>query len=214
MTSFIALFRAMLHRNFLVPAVALCAVVVYSSHHWWVPAIARTLVCEESAQKAQTIVLDNLDKEYGLFKWGAEFQRAGARVLVPVPAAQDRDAVLAAEDIAAAFARVAGLTHWDMIPVREQEPISLHTARRVREFLTAQQISSVTLVSNGFRSKRSAMIYRSVLAEHGISMTCLPVFGTITPSNWTGTWHGIQDVALHFLKLQYYRFWVLPWMPE
>jgi hypothetical protein len=38
----------------------------------------------------------------------------------------------------------------------------------------------------------------------------VPVFGTTTPENWTGTWHGIQDVALQFLKLSYYRMYVLP----
>jgi hypothetical protein len=31
-------------------------------------------------------------------------------------------------------------------------------------------------------------------------------------NNWTQTWHGIQDVVEQWLKLQYYRLWVLPFV--
>jgi hypothetical protein len=37
----------------------------------------------------------------------------------------------------------------------------------------------------------------------------VPVFGVNTPKNWTQTWHGIQGVTEQWLKLQYYRFYVL-----
>jgi hypothetical protein len=43
----------------------------------------------------------------------------------------------------------------------------------------------------------------------GIKVHCVPVFGQKSPANWTKTWHGIQDVTEQFLKLQYYRFYVL-----
>jgi len=38
---------------------------------------------------------------------------------------------------------------------------------------------------------------------------CDPVFGRATPERWSNTWHGIQSVAEEFVKLQYYRFYVL-----
>jgi hypothetical protein len=41
---------------------------------------------------------------------------------------------------------------------------------------------------------------------------CAPVFGRTTPERWTATWHGIQDVSEEFLKLQYYRFYVIPFL--
>ena len=31
-------------------------------------------------------------------------------------------------------------------------------------------------------------------------------------SNRTETWHGTQEVALEFVMLQYYRFYVLPFV--
>jgi hypothetical protein len=37
----------------------------------------------------------------------------------------------------------------------------------------------------------------------------VPVLGEKTAKNWTKTWHGIQDVTEQWLKLQYYRFYVL-----
>jgi hypothetical protein len=30
--------------------------------------------------------------------------------------------------------------------------------------------------------------------------------------NWAQSWHGIQGVSEQFLKLQYYRFYVLPFV--
>jgi hypothetical protein len=41
-------------------------------------------------------------------------------------------------------------------------------------------------------------------------VACLPTFRTNPPEKWTSRWHGIEDVTLQFMKLQYYRFWVLP----
>ena len=65
------------------------------------------------------------------------------------------------------------------------------------------------MVTPGFRSQRSSLVYQAVLAPAGIAVYCVPVFGQKTPANWTETWHGIQEVAEQFLKLQYYRFYVL-----
>ena len=66
------------------------------------------------------------------------------------------------------------------------------------------------LVTPGMRSRRSDLVYRSVLAPAGISVLCVPVFGRSTPDNWWHTWHGIQEVLEQSGKLQYYRFYVLP----
>jgi hypothetical protein len=45
-----------------------------------------------------------------------------------------------------------------------------------------------------------------------VATHCQPVPGTRTPDNWFETWHGVQDVTLQFLKLQYYRWYVLPFL--
>ena len=65
------------------------------------------------------------------------------------------------------------------------------------------------LLSPGFRSYRDDLVYDMVLNPAGIRVCCVPVFGQQTPENWMGTLHGIQEVVLQFLKLQYYRLWVI-----
>jgi hypothetical protein len=55
-----------------------------------------------------------------------------------------------------------------------------------------------------------SLISEAILGEAGVAVSCVPVFGTTTPENGTRTWHGIQEVALQFLKLHYYRISVLP----
>ena len=60
------------------------------------------------------------------------------------------------------------------------------------------------------RSMRSFLIYQAVFRSSGIHVQCVPVTGRPSVSEWDSTWHGIQEVVLQFAKLQYYRWYVLP----
>jgi len=72
-------------------------------------------------------------------------------------------------------------------------------------------IKSVILVSPGFRSRRSFLVHQAVLGEAGITVGCVPVFSeAANPQTWARTWHGLQTVGEQFAKLQYYRFYILP----
>jgi hypothetical protein len=66
------------------------------------------------------------------------------------------------------------------------------------------------VVTLGFRSQRSSLVYHAVLGPAGITVSCVPLFGEKTPKNWTQTWHGIQDVTEQWLKLQHYCCLVKP----
>ncbi|HEX9285179.1 MAG TPA: hypothetical protein VF879_05870 [Nitrospirales bacterium] len=151
------------------------------------------------------MLVENFDPHYLPFERAAELRRAGvaSRVLVPT------QANIVSKGIAELMTRLAGIPNPEIIQVREIEPISLNLAYQIRDFLVKEQLRSVIIVTAGFRSKRSSLVYHAVLDPYGIKVRCLPVFGNITPENWTGTWHGIQDVTQQFLKLQYYRFYVL-----
>ena len=92
------------------------------------------------------------------------------------------------------MARAARLQNLELIPVSFAEPISLNVAYEVRAVLESEHVRSVILVTPGFRSRRSALIYGKVLGEAGIATSCVPVFGPHTPDNWTRTWHGIEGV--------------------
>jgi hypothetical protein len=110
------------------------------------------------------------------------------------------------------MSNVARLDSPELVPVQEIEPISLNAAYQIRDFLVAQHVGSVAVITPGFRSQRSFLVYRRVFGDAGIATRCVPVFGPMTADTWTQSWHGIQQVAEQFLKLQFYRFYVMPFV--
>jgi len=171
----------------------------------WIPSIGWSVVCPEEVGPSDVILVENFDPHYLPFERAAELRRAGvaSRVLVPT------QANIVSKGIAELMARLAGIPNPEIIRVREIEPISLNAAYQIRDFLVKEHLRSVIVVTAGFRSKRASLVYHAVLDPYGIKVRCMPVFGKVTPENWTGTWHGIQEVAQQFLKLQFYRFYVL-----
>ena len=92
------------------------------------------------------------------------------------------------------------------------EPIALNAARQLRNYAVRNNIKSVMVVAPAFRSRRSLLVYQSVLGPSGVTLKCVPVFGLTTSETWAKSWHGIQGVAEQFFKLQYYRLYVLPFL--
>jgi len=181
----------------------------------WAGALGKGLLCEEQGggTGVDAIVVENFDVNYLVFERASELKRKRptARVLVPVQAAPDTgEPDLVFGQIAELMGRTARIGELTMIPVRAAEPISLNTAYRVRDFLRKEGIRSVALVAPAFRSRRSAMIYGMVLAPAGISMRCVPVFGEQTPESWLDTWHGVEQILEQYVKLEYYRLFILP----
>src|SRR5207245_9983260 len=134
-----------------------------------------------------------------------------ARIVVPTQASGDPEAAnTVSKDIAESMARVAQIQNLQIIPIREIEPVTLNASHQIRDFLTKEHLRSVIVVTSGFRSRRSSLVYRAVLRPAGVHVYCMLVLGEHTPENWTATWHGIEDVTEQFIKLQFYRFYVLP----
>ncbi len=178
----------------------------------WTPAIAASLVCRERMEPSQALVLENFDPDYLVFERAAALYRSGVapRIVVPVRAAAGSGRPSAiAQGTAELRGGVARLPSMELLPIQELEPITLNAARQLRDFLMKERMTSVTVVSPALRSRRSSLVYSSVLVPAGIAVRCVPVSETDAPRNWTATWHGIQDVGLQFVKLQYYRFWIL-----
>jgi hypothetical protein len=179
----------------------------------WVPVVGHALECQASVNTADAILVDNFEMNYLVFERAAEFRTRGiaSRVLVPTQAATDpAQPNIIFAGIAHVMSRVARLESPELIPIREIEPISLNAAYQIRDFLLMNRLRSVIVVTPGFRSRRSALVYSHVLGNAGILTYCAPVFGEMTADTWNRSWHGVQQVAEQFLKLQYYRFYVLP----
>jgi hypothetical protein len=190
------------------------AILVSVTRGVWIPAIARSLVCNADNASADAILVDDFDVDYTLFARAAALQRvwSGARILVHVEASSDPEAHLVSNGIVGVMTQAARLQHAEIIPIHGLEPISLNAAYQIREFLTQQHIRSVMVVTPGFRSRRSALVYRAVFGQSGIRVSCVPVFGGHFPENWTRSWHGIQIVTEQLVKLLYYYVYVIPFV--
>jgi uncharacterized SAM-binding protein YcdF (DUF218 family) len=161
---------------------------------------------------SDVILVENFDPHYLVFERAAALYKAGlaARVLVPTQASRDpARANAVSQGIAELMSQMARLQNPTILPIQIFEPISLNATYQIRDFLLKEHLRSVIVVTDGFRSKRSALVYHAVLGPAGIKVSCMPVFGEKTPKNWALTWHGIEQVTEQFLKLQYYRFYVL-----
>lgn len=194
-------------------AVLLCAVMlVWGTRSIWTLELGRSLVSAQEPVQASAILIENFDPNYLLFERARSLSDAGlaSRVFVPVAVGGDGIPSRVGQGVAEVMARIARLDSIEIIPVHEVEPISLNAAGEVLSVLRRERVTSVLVLTSGLRSRRSFLVNRAILGRAGIAVLCIPVFGVNTPENWTTTWHGIQEVSEQFLKLQYYRFYVLP----
>jgi hypothetical protein len=199
--------------------VALAALVVVTAaaltSGFWVTQIGRSLVCKESVAQSDAMLIENFDPNYLLFERAAALEQAKLAPLTLVPVAASRGVNVAnpvSEAIAAVMARQARLRQWRTFPIVHTEPISLNAALQIRARLAAEGVRSVIVLAPGFRSRRSSLVYQATLGAAGVTVHCVPIFGRASPERWTHTWHGIQQVVEEFIKLQYYRFYVLPFV--
>lgn len=199
--------------TFRVLALVGTVLLISVTRAWWEPSIAAALICEEEASASDAILIENLEPDYVLFERAAQLRKQGlaSRVFVTIPASWNSpEPNLVTVEIVKVMAHVAQLERPEIVTVRPVEPLSLSVARQLRDHLLAQQIRSVLVVSAGYRSERSFELNRKVLGAVGIRNSCVPVVDSQRVNRWAGTWHGAQNVALEFLKLQYYRLYVLP----
>lgn len=190
------------------------ALLVYLLEPVWAHAVAESLVCGQDGhvERVDAILIDDFESDYLLFERARLLQESGlsSTVIAPVSVFADGSVSTVSVAMVEVLARLARVTHVTTVPVSNLEPISLNSAFRIKRFVEENGVRSVMVVSPAFRSERSMMIYRAVLEPAGVLAHCAPVFSERSPDNWTRTWHGIQDVALQFAKLQYYRWYVMP----
>lgn len=180
---------------------------------YWLPSIARGLVCAPTFASGDALLVENFNPSYLVFESAARLQGPGSstRILVPVPASASDSSVPnpVSKGIAELMARFARLDNVEIVPVRQREPYALNTAYQVRDFLARERLRSMVVVAPAFRSRRSLLVYGAVLNPVGIQVACVPVFEGHTPEDWATSWHGIEAVSEQFVKLQFYRFYVL-----
>src|SRR5438132_690593 len=181
-----------------IGALIVVLLVLAATSGFWSATIAHSLVCARDLVPSDVILIENFDPNYILFERAAALEKAGLapRALVPVQVSPEPGVVNPiSKGIAEVMARQARIGAWGMIPIGEAEPISLNAAAQIRTHLAREHVKSLIVVTMGFRSRRSLLIYRSVLNGSDVQVRCDPVFGPTTPERWTDTWHGIKEVA-------------------
>jgi hypothetical protein len=185
-----------------------CGFLLLGTKSCWVPVVGGSVVHKGPIVQSDALLLDNLDEDYSVYDKAGQLQRRSlaARVVIPVVAGRGSDSPSPyALPIVEVMSRMARLENAEFVTYGEEEPVSLNVAKQVLGHLQQTGTRSVLVISPGFRSERAYRVYDSVLGPAGIHVSCLPVFGKTTPDNWAESWHGIQDVALQFGKLWYYR---------
>lgn len=181
----------------------------------WIPAIGNSLVCTPSIGKSDALLIDNFDDNFLLFEEASALQQAGmaARTFVHVQASWHSDGPnTVSKRFVDVMAETAELKDAVVVPVRRTEPITLTVAYQIRDFFAKAGITSVLVVTEAFRSRRSLIVYNRILKPVGIVVGCAPVFGSRKPATWARSWHGVQEVAEQFVKLEYYRLYVMPFL--
>jgi hypothetical protein len=182
---------------------------------FWTGQIARSLTCPESIASSDAMLIENFDPNYLLFERAAALEKDGLAPLTLVPVETSHEMNVAnpvSIGIADVMARQARLRRWRVVLISLTEPISLNAALQIRPQLRADGITSVTVITPRFRSRRSLLVYGTTFAAYGIAVRCIPVPGQLSTEHWTETWHGIQQVIEEFIKLQYYRLYVMPFV--
>jgi hypothetical protein len=193
---------------------AMVILTAWLTRGFWIPSLGLSLACREELGPSDVILVENFDPNYLVFERAAALEKAGlsARVIVPTRASREHAETpnTIARGMTELMAGVARVKNLVIVPMQDIEPISLNAAYQIRDVLTTNRWTSVIVVAPAFRSRRSLLVYGAVLKPAGIQVLCTPVFGEYTHETWTATWHGIQDVTEQFVKLQFYRFYVLP----
>jgi phenylpyruvate tautomerase PptA (4-oxalocrotonate tautomerase family) len=199
--------------GFAVALALLLLLAGVATRDYWSLQIGNSLVHPGHVQASDVLLVENLNIEYLLFERAERLRRQGMgrRIVVPVEVRRETDEPEAlARRITELICEMARIQDAELVPVVIEEPISIGVARQLAEKFRAEGVESVIVVTSGFRSRRTYLIYDSVMSPLGIRVYCSPVFGVRDgPDKWTETWHGIQKVIEQFVKLQYYRWAVL-----
>ncbi len=95
------------------------------------------------------------------------------------------------------------------VPVRN--PITLNEAKVVLQGLSKKNIKSAILVSSGFHTRRSYLVYQHVGIPLQIKIFPHASFTTYTLTDWLVEERGVRDFAIELSKLGYY--WARGYIP-
>lgn len=95
-------------------------------------------------------------------------------------------------------------TEFKVIAVPIRNPITLNEAKVVLQGLSKENIRSAILVSSGFHTRRSYLVYQHVGIPLRIKIFPRASFTTYDLTDWLVEERGVRDFAVELSKLGYY----------
>jgi hypothetical protein len=83
-------------------------------------------------------------------------------------------------------------------------PVTLTAATGALAALAKEDVKSAILLSKGFHTRRSFLIYQHLGARYQIKIHPSACFNAYQPDRWWSQEHGVRDFAAEVLKLAYY----------
>jgi hypothetical protein len=83
-------------------------------------------------------------------------------------------------------------------------PVTLTAARGALATLSKEDVKSAILLSKGFHTRRSFLIYQHLGAKYQIKIYPSACFNAYQPDHWWSQEHGVRDFTAELLKLAYY----------
>jgi uncharacterized SAM-binding protein YcdF (DUF218 family) len=91
-----------------------------------------------------------------------------------------------------------------IIVTRIYQPITLTAARGALEDISKENIKSAILLSPGFHTRRSYLVYQHLCVPYQIKIFPSACFSSYQLDHWWSQENGLRDFAQEFLKLVYY----------
>jgi len=83
-------------------------------------------------------------------------------------------------------------------------PVTLTAARGVMEAISKEEVKSAILVSPGFHTRRSYLVYQHVSHPYQIKIFPSACFNSYQIDHWWSQKLGLRDFSMELLKLGYY----------
>jgi hypothetical protein len=83
-------------------------------------------------------------------------------------------------------------------------PLTLTSARGVVEIISKENVKSAILLSPGFHTRRSYLVYQHLCIPFQIKIFPSACFNSYQLDHWWSQEHGLRDFAAEVLKLAYY----------
>jgi len=180
---------------------------------FWLLLVGRSLIHEDELAPSDVIVVENFEGPFfeGLSR-AVRLQEEGFSPRILVLRLLPRESGFSStllEQIWDSYCHAVGIHDPEIVAVKQVEPITFNIAQQLASTLEKTTIRSAILITGVFHSNRSCLTYQEVLEPLGIEIRCLPVSSVTDPDHWWQTSHDALYVVEEFLKLQYYRLFVL-----